>query len=119
MTDNYTPFGTFVEIDVITNGPKFTFMYQPTSPQYVLISSNDLNWRSEFVANWEDCEVGNGFLTLIDYESGGMYRQFTFFVDFYHDGDPTVEVWGFKLHLMYVGDPLEIEAQEVTPVSRA
>ena len=116
-----TPFGTFITIDGITNGPKFTFMFRPSLPQYTLICprlhEDGCDWKGEFVANWEDCEVGNGFLTFTDYEPGGNYRQLTYFVDFYHDGDPINEVWGFSLHLLHSGDPTDIEPEKLHPVT--
>ena len=119
---NQTPFGTFITIDGIVNGPKFTFWLQwddrkrppCNGQQYNLVTGDSGDWRCQFSVRDEDLEVGSGYLTLWDYEAGGLYRHFVYYVDFYHDGDPVKEVWGFTLHQLSAVDPSDIDPAPVT-----
>ncbi len=47
-------------------------------------------WSNWTATGWEDCEIGRGVISA----TGPDQRQYTWQLEFGHDGDPRYEVWG-------------------------
>ena len=98
-------FGTYVTIDGMANCPAFTFDFDFSAPcngrQYVFRVPDKGNFYLKYATTYEDIEVGAGLLRIVSREHK-VDRMFE--VQFGHDGDPRLEIWGFSLQELIKGD---------------
>ena len=96
-------FGTYVTIDGMANCPAFTFSFNHglDGKQYVLQVPDEGSFYLKYTTTYEDIEVGGGLLEVYSSEHK-IDRMFE--VQFGHDGDPRLEIWGFSLQELIKGD---------------
>ena len=103
MSATQIHFGTYVTIDGMANCPAFTFSFNHglDGKQYVLQVPDEGSFYLKYTTTYEDIEVGGGLLEVYSSEHK-IDRMFE--VQFGHDGDPRLEVWGFSLQELIKGD---------------
>lgn len=106
MNTPYIPFRQFQEVEpgiriaFALNWGGDTQYPMATSLADIKTKYGENALHAKFWADFEDCEVGSGLLILTNYTEERIKSDHPcdtiYRIDFWHDGDPELECWGWR-----------------------